>query len=97
MTIGHLLGKMSFLVGFSANLAAFLVLDRPQTSLSGVNDARVSESVVLVDLSEHNCVSVAESVGELHVCDCARKCSGSLLSQANRVGHHVSSDGETQL
>ena len=32
---------MIIIASYTANLAAFLVLDRPQTRLSGINDARV--------------------------------------------------------
>ena len=33
---------MIIVASYTANLAAFLVLDKPQTSLSGINDPRVS-------------------------------------------------------
>ena len=33
---------MIVVASYTANLAAFLVLDRPETSLTGINDARVS-------------------------------------------------------
>ena len=32
---------MIIVASYTANLAAFLVLDKPQTSLSGINDPRV--------------------------------------------------------
>ena len=33
---------MIMVASYTANLAAFLVLDRPESSISGINDARVS-------------------------------------------------------
>ena len=35
---------MIIVASYTANLAAFLVLDRPQMSLTGINDARVSDN-----------------------------------------------------
>lgn len=32
---------MIMIASYTANLAAFLVLDRPEASISGINDARV--------------------------------------------------------
>jgi len=32
---------MIMVASYTANLAAFLVLDRPETSLTGINDARI--------------------------------------------------------
>jgi len=32
---------MIMVASYTANLAAFLVLDRPESSISGINDARV--------------------------------------------------------
>jgi Ligand-gated ion channel. len=34
---------MIIVASYTANLAAFLVLERPKTKLTGINDARVSE------------------------------------------------------
>ena len=34
---------MIIVASYTANLAAFLVLDKPQTSLTGINDPRVCE------------------------------------------------------
>lgn len=34
---------MIVVASYTANLAAFLVLDRPETSLTGINDARVGD------------------------------------------------------
>lgn len=34
---------MIMVASYTANLAAFLVLDRPEASISGINDARVSK------------------------------------------------------
>ena len=33
---------MIIVASYTANLAAFLVLDRPEASISGIDDARVS-------------------------------------------------------
>ena len=33
---------MIIVASYTANLAAFLVLDKPQTSLTGINDPRVN-------------------------------------------------------
>lgn len=35
---------MIIVASYTANLAAFLVLDKPQTSLTGINDPRVSQA-----------------------------------------------------
>jgi ionotropic glutamate receptor NMDA 1 len=35
---------MIMVASYTANLAAFLVLDRPETSISGINDPRVCYS-----------------------------------------------------
>ena len=41
---------MIMVASYTANLAAFLVLDRPEASISGINDARVIEfSLLLTD------------------------------------------------
>ena len=37
---------MIIVASYTANLAAFLVLDKPQTSLTGINDPRVSINVL---------------------------------------------------
>jgi len=34
---------MIIVASYTANLAAFLVLERPKTKLTGINDARVSK------------------------------------------------------
>lgn len=39
---------MIMVASYTANLAAFLVLDRPEASISGINDARVIEFSLLV-------------------------------------------------
>lgn len=38
---------MIIVASYTANLAAFLVLERPKTKLSGINDARVSSIIVI--------------------------------------------------
>ena len=53
---------MIIVASYTANLAAFLVLDKPQTSLSGINDPRVGilsrvQSVYRVrDVSQWECL-----------------------------------------
>ena len=39
---------MIIVASYTANLAAFLVLDRPEASITGIDDARVSISYFLV-------------------------------------------------
>jgi glutamate receptor ionotropic, NMDA 1 len=39
---------MIMVASYTANLAAFLVLDRPEASISGINDARVIEFSLLL-------------------------------------------------
>lgn len=41
---------MIMVASYTANLAAFLVLDRPETTISGINDARVRA---------YNCISAS--------------------------------------
>ena len=42
---------MIIVASYTANLAAFLVLDKPQTSLTGINDPRVRElSYILINI-----------------------------------------------
>lgn len=36
---------MIIVASYTANLAAFLVLDKPQTSLTGINDPRVKNTL----------------------------------------------------
>jgi len=38
---------MIIVASYTANLAAFLVLDRPEASISGIDDARVSHDVFM--------------------------------------------------
>jgi glutamate receptor ionotropic, NMDA 1 len=39
---------MIMVASYTANLAAFLVLDRPEASISGINDARVSKYFIII-------------------------------------------------
>lgn len=39
---------MIIVASYTANLAAFLVLERPKTKLTGINDARVSASFQII-------------------------------------------------
>lgn len=41
---------MIIVASYTANLAAFLVLERPKTKLTGINDARVSTIVLALKL-----------------------------------------------
>ena len=40
---------MIIVASYTANLAAFLVLDKPQTSLTGINDPRVTKFLFFND------------------------------------------------
>ena len=51
---------MIIVASYTANLAAFLVLDKPQTSLSGINDPRVRNYCCSVSQC-HNVYSVTVS------------------------------------
>ena len=44
---------MIIVASYTANLAAFLVLDRPQASITGIDDARVCITI-LMNLGIHN-------------------------------------------
>ena len=44
---------MIIVASYTANLAAFLVLDKPQTSLTGINDPRVGTRPSL-NVAPHN-------------------------------------------
>lgn len=39
---------MIMVASYTANLAAFLVLDRPEASISGINDARVNPNHIII-------------------------------------------------
>lgn len=43
---------MIIVASYTANLAAFLVLDRPEASISGIDDARVRNSPAFFILGE---------------------------------------------
>lgn len=62
---------MIIVASYTANLAAFLVLDRPKTSLTGINDPRV-QLISLVINESHKIewifsFSVEKSYGEFHL------------------------------
>ena len=44
---------MIMVASYTANLAAFLVLDRPEASISGINDARVSKNIIINLISSY--------------------------------------------
>lgn len=62
---------MIIVASYTANLAAFLVLDRPKTSLSGINDPRVYQfkfnSISLNMKWTSIVLTVEESDGEFHL------------------------------
>lgn len=76
---------MIIVASYTANLAAFLVLDKPQTSLTGINDPRVIWFLdqLLIQRnswSYDNCMlkyfliyfqTAAESNGKLYLCNCS--------------------------
>ena len=47
---------MIIVASYTANLAAFLVLDKPQTSLTGINDPRVGRTVLLTTQFNYSCL-----------------------------------------
>ena len=46
---------MIMVASYTANLAAFLVLDRPEASISGINDARVSLTLLFLEKLNKSC------------------------------------------
>jgi hypothetical protein len=58
---------MIIVASYTANLAAFLVLDKPQTSLTGINDPRVSSAGSLKgqsrDIKTLFCLSLTSLTG----------------------------------
>lgn len=42
---------MIIVASYTANLAAFLVLERPKTKLTGINDARVSKYYIYITMN----------------------------------------------
>ena len=59
---------MIIVASYTANLAAFLVLDRPEASISGIDDARVSPSSCNAHHYSHICHHVTRCV-----CSCATR------------------------
>ena len=47
---------MIIVASYTANLAAFLVLDRPEASISGIDDARVSAQAYLSQCPSFTCL-----------------------------------------
>ena len=72
---------MIMVASYTANLAAFLVLDRPEARISGINDARVSELPLLRTtlLSVDCCFLVEKSSGWFHLCHSERIVSGHVF------------------
>ena len=52
---------MIIVASYTANLAAFLVLDKPQTSLTGINDPRVRTRFSTNKMNEKHRVLVEKS------------------------------------
>ena len=59
---------MIIVASYTANLAAFLVLDRPEASISGIDDARVSPRSANADKCSRICHHVIRCV-----CSCATR------------------------
>ena len=86
---------MIIVASYTANLAAFLVLDKPQTSLSGINDPRVgilSRVETLRVFTESQCHSgnvflilVTQSSGKLHLRDREGFSSGHVLQATGLI------------
>lgn len=88
---------MIIVASYTANLAAFLVLERPKTKLTGINDARVSEcegdgmrGKALIGLA-------AQHHGEPDVRHCAQLGRGHVLPPPGGAEQHVPHDGGQQL
>ena len=73
---------MIMVASYTANLAAFLVLDRPETSISGINDARVSERSTLN--SNESRFSVAKSSRRFYLRDGERFVGRHVLQATSR-------------
>ena len=64
---------MIMVASYTANLAAFLVLDRPEASISGINDARVNHSLehslpsFLLDFSSCEILKIISPMQQLKV------------------------------
>ena len=50
---------MIIVASYTANLAAFLVLDKPQTSLTGINDPRVRRQQILFLVAQQLYISIS--------------------------------------
>jgi hypothetical protein len=80
---------MIIVASYTANLAAFLVLDRPEASISGIDDARVSSSFVKVEF-EQRIITCWKEVVCLHFeqsrynvfCCCQMKQGVSAIAEA---------------
>ena len=58
---------MIIVASYTANLAAFLVLDRPEERITGINDPRVSPSAVLTGRYHPDPVFTPQETIDLHV------------------------------
>ena len=76
---------MIIVASYTANLAAFLVLDKPQTSLTGINDPRVNFYATIEFCSSDYEIMIiffhlaAKPNGELHVRHGQRVVGGHVL------------------
>ena len=75
---------MIIVASYTANLAAFLVLDKPQTSLTGINDPRVRTRFSTNKMNEKHRVLVEKSCWKLYLCHGSRLCRGYVLSQTGK-------------
>lgn len=70
---------MIIVASYTANLAAFLVLERPKTKLTGINDARVSSSSSRKSKAQFGNFLVEKYYGKSYLCHCKRLCRRHVL------------------
>ena len=101
---------MIIVASYTANLAAFLVLDKPQTSLTGINDPRVRKFFFFNDNRNNEICQkdsifwfanyhfvVEESNGKLYLCNSSTFLGWHLFSETSWAFEHVSYDGRKTL
>lgn len=59
---------MIIVASYTANLAAFLVLERPKTKLTGINDARVRIKLINYKTNINSCIFTNISKSILYRC-----------------------------
>ena len=98
---------MIIVASYTANLAAFLVLDKPQTSLTGINDPRVIQflnqllfqwtlwSHYICQLKYFSIYfqTAAESNGKLYLCNCSGFFGRHIFSTPSWACKHVPYNG----